>query len=188
LEKGNDLTTKEFFASTNKKRDYIEQLILAKARQEYYRNNPADIITKVYKKIRNKKHKREYFFKDKDLFLIDVNKIESFLKEEIETCDLVNQIETELSEAQELRDNAYINEYLNQEIIPEETSYESPTNVVFGTLNSEDNQIPAINNQMPQSSFTTLLNSTEERNSNEPCLKRKNFLRKGLKDIFKRKK
>ena len=185
MEKGNDLTTKEFFGSTNKKRDYIEQLILTKARQEYYRNNPADIITKVYKKIKNKKLKRENFFKDKDLFLIDVNKIESFLKEEIETCDLVNQIETELFEAQEERDNAYINEYLNQEIIPEETSYESPINIVYGTLNTENDH--SINNQMPQLSGTTLLNSPDEINSNEPSLKRKKFLRKGF-NIFKRKK
>ena len=81
-----------------KKGDFIEQLILTKARHEYYRLNPADILTNAYKKIVNKKIKRQELFKKTDLFLINVNDIESILKIEIETCPEVDAIEREMIE------------------------------------------------------------------------------------------
>ena len=108
MEKGNDITTEDFFGSTNKKNNFCEQLLLTKSRAEYFRLNPAEILTKTYKKIADKKAKRETFFKETDLFLIDVNKIELLLKEEIETSPLVLEIERQIFNQEELRDYAFI--------------------------------------------------------------------------------
>jgi hypothetical protein len=170
------LTTTDYFSATNKKGDFIEQLILTKARHEYYRLNPADILTKAYKKIVNKKIKRHEFFKKTDLYLINVNNIESILKTEIETCPEVDAIEREMMEEELLRDLAYIDNYLEQE----RNEIHQPINETL----QEINETQSVNNESLQ-----VINETQpENNSKSPDLKRKNIFERGINKFFKRKK
>ena len=145
-----------------KKGDFIEKLILTKGRHEYYRLNPADKLTNAYKKIVNKNIKRQELFKKTDLFLINVNDIESILKIEIETCPEVDAIEREMIENELLMDLAYIHNYLEQE-----------RNEIHQQLNEtlqEINETPSVNN--PKS----------------PDLIRKNIFERGINKFLQRKK
>ena len=177
------MTTTDYFSATNKKGDFIEQLILTKARHEYYRLNPADILTKAYKKIVNKKIKRHEFFKLTDLYLINVNDIESILKTEIETCPEVDAIEREMIEEELLRDLAYIDNYLEQE----RNEIHQPINETLQVIN----ETPPVNNVTPPRNNETLqvINETQpENNSKSPDLKRKNIFERGINKFLKRKK
>ncbi len=170
------MTTTDYFSATNKKGDFIEQLILTKARHEYYRLNPSDILTKAYKKIVNKKIKRHEFFKKTDLYLINVNNIESILKTEIETCPEVDAIEREMMEEELLRDLAYIDNYLEQE----RNEIHQPINETL----QEINETQSVNNESLQ-----VINETQpENNSKSPDLKRKNIFERGINKFLKRKK
>jgi len=126
------------------------------------RLNPADILTNAYKKIVNKNIKRQELFKKTDLFLINVNDIESILKIEIETCPEVDAIEREMIENELLMDLAYIHNYLEQE-----------RNEIHQQLNEtlqEINEAPSVNN--PKS----------------PDLIRKNIFERGINKCLQRKK
>ena len=69
LEKLNDNTSTEYFRKTNKKKDFIEQMIRSRSRTEFFR-----ITSLVKRESENKQQhtsERENFFKTKDLFSID---------------------------------------------------------------------------------------------------------------------
>ena len=100
--------------ASNKKNNFCEQVLLTKARFEYYRNNPADVYpTRVYQKLVNKRIKEKQFFYETDLFLIDLIEIENLLK--ANACPEIIDIEREISQLEEDRDNLYINDYIENE-------------------------------------------------------------------------
>ena len=68
LEKLNDNTSTEYFRKTNKKRDFLKQMIRCRSRVEYLRITSQ--TKRETEKKKQRKIQREDFFMNKDLFLI----------------------------------------------------------------------------------------------------------------------
>ena len=115
MEKLNDLTTTQFFRGTNRKGEYLDQLINKRMRLLYYRINNTD-DTPLFKQSKHaieQQAAKEQFFKTTDLYtykqemLVDINNKKKKTK-------TIEQTEIKIEFEEENQNNEEENEYEDQ--------------------------------------------------------------------------